>query len=163
MSYKKTIVALVVAFILAIILLAGIKTRTSIIIVRNVKKSPIVLGWTPSLHSINASRVKNQCMFEANILESDFLDYCQANNWPVEPFSNVDEPLEVTRYNWVESFDTKGKSMKIENRNIDQSVHYIKHGYQYNNLSGEKNSDGIRIFIAYDIDMKKVYACYYNR
>ncbi|MDR2408451.1 MAG: hypothetical protein LBE13_10125 [Bacteroidales bacterium] len=152
--------------ILISLLLSGIKEQRRPIIKKNVKRSSIVFGGTSAFSSIYASKIKYECTFEAVISEAEFIKYCQQNNWAIESFCNTDKPLKIRRYNWIESID-KYKHEE-ENLNIDQEndcscIHFVKKGYQYNNLHGEKKSEGLRIFIVYDKSNGKVYAYYRNR
>jgi hypothetical protein len=152
--------------ILFLLLLDGIRQQKNVVIVRNVEKSNIVFGWTPAFSSIYASKIKYQSTFEADISEDDFIKYCQQNNWIIELFCNLDIPLKIIRYNWVESIDKyefEKKTLDIDHENDNSCFHFVRQGYQYNNLYGEKNHKGLRIFIVYDKCKRRVYAYYYNR
>jgi hypothetical protein len=161
------------------LLLSGIKEQRRTIIEKNVERSSIVLRGTPAFSSIYASKIKYDCTFEAVISEDEFIKYCQQNNWAIESFCNTNMPLIFMRYNWIEStnrYDDWGKWVRSTNKyansqetlDIDQEngnsyFHFISHGYLYDNLHGEKNPKGVRIFIVYDKSNGKIYAYYRSR
>jgi hypothetical protein len=175
----KLLMGFLCILFLIYLLLSGIQEHRRTIIEKNVKRSSIVFRGTPAFCSIYASKIRYECTFEAVISEDEFLKYCQQNNWAVESFCNTDTPLIFMRYNWVESpnrYDDWGKWARsinkyfnpqetpdIDQENSNSYVHFISHGYLYDNLHGEKNPKSVRIFIVYDKSNGKVYAYYRTR